>query len=170
MDLFQRRCQLNKNVKANTSPLTSGYKRHFTFFSKVYWIDRKIMHIFVCPDISWQFAVQILIYIRNNHVSIMKVFSWKSDSYVYTLLSLISSDSTSNFIDFMRMVPLEKAELHHSNQRKSKKIFSLNSQQRGKMKTSPVTEWIAWHYLPWVKWVLDLSILGEYYKYVLVLR
>lgn len=36
----------------------------------------------------------------------------------------------------MSMVPLEKAELHHSKQRKSKKIFSLKSQQRGKMKTS----------------------------------
>lgn len=27
------------------------------------------MHTFIYPDISWQFAVQILIYIRNNHLS-----------------------------------------------------------------------------------------------------
>lgn len=27
------------------------------------------MHNFIYPDISWQFAVQILIYIRNNHLS-----------------------------------------------------------------------------------------------------
>lgn len=134
MDLFQR-CQLNKNVKATTNPFTSGYKRHFYFFQSL--LNRQENNAYLY--LSWhflQFAVQILIYIRNNHLSNYHESFQLKVRLICVYSVLISSDSTNNPIDFMRMVPLEEPELHHSKQRKGKKILSLKSQQRGKMKTS----------------------------------
>lgn len=66
----------------------------------------------------------------------------------------------------MRMVLLERAELHHSKQRKGKKVFHLKSQQRAKMKAS--AEPCDWEQHDAI--CLDLSIPGEYYKYILVLK
>lgn len=55
-----------KQIQTN---LLQDIKDTFIFFPRVYWIDRKRMHTFIYHDISWQFAVQTLIYIRNNHLS-----------------------------------------------------------------------------------------------------